>query len=127
MIVVESGAHWPSWMSDTVGKSPRRVLAQLDGEDCAAFAERVARGGKVPGELVALVCNQRADGRQMDARRRALANRSARAWLVVGPNTRDELLEQLVRLVSELPDTELRAGSASPLPPSERAPLSSVA
>ena len=114
-------------MSDTVGNSPRRVLAQLDGEDAATFAERVARGGKVTGELVALLCNQRADARQMQARRRALEQRGGRAWLVVGPGTRDELLEGLVRLASELPEAELRAGAAAPLAASEGAALSSVA
>lgn len=126
MIVVELGADWPSWVSETVGNSPRRVLAQVDGEDCRAFGERVARSGKVTGEVVALLCNQRADGAQMQARRRALEGGDGQAWLVVAPQTRDELLEALVRLASELPHAELRAGAGAPAT-SGRAALSSVA
>lgn len=76
---------------------------------------------------MALLCNQRADAHQMQARRRALEHRRGRAWLVVGPNTRDELLEGLVRLASELPAAELRAGSGAPLANAQGAALSSVA
>jgi hypothetical protein len=81
-----------------------------------------------PDQPLALLCNQRADARQMLARRRLFENRRGRVWLSVPDNARDELLEQLVRLASDLPHAELRAGTAPAASrPVAGAPLSSVA
>lgn len=115
-------------MSESVGKSPPRVFTQSEGEDCLAFATRVRERIESPDQPVALLCNQRADARQMSARRRLFENRRGRIWLSVPDRARDELLEQLVRMASELQNAELRAGTAPARSrPVAGAPLSSVA
>ena len=93
-----------------------------------AFAARVKESLDSRAEGLALLCNQRADARQMLARRRLFENRRGRVWLAVSANARDELLEELVRLASELPNAELRAGAAPPASsPMPRGTFSSVA
>jgi hypothetical protein len=39
-IAVELGAEWPAWMTELVGASARRVVAQFDSESPERFAER---------------------------------------------------------------------------------------
>jgi hypothetical protein len=73
LIAVELGADWPSWMSEFVGASPRRVLAQLAPESSAEFFERArATFAASPTRSLVLLCNERIDSAQMAARRRLL-------------------------------------------------------
>lgn len=117
-------------MSEIVGIAPRRVLAQAEGEDCLAFAERVSSSVTETSAFSALlvVCNQRADGRQMLARRRVATRLAehgcARIWLAVAAKARTELVAELAQLSVELPAVAVRSDDELAAPSRK---LSSVA
>ena len=67
-IAVELGAEWPAWMTELVGGSARRVVAQCEDELPERFAQRslglAATTHDIGGVLV--LCNERADIAQSD-------------------------------------------------------------
>jgi hypothetical protein len=74
LVVMELGAEWPGLPE--ADASARRVIAQLEGESPAQFAERVAQGldglfGRgIKLGRVALACNERVDVAADGARRK---------------------------------------------------------
>jgi hypothetical protein len=71
LIVVELGSEWPSWLNQKNGASARKVLCQDEGESPREFTARVVEaladeGLRLRGAT--LLCNERADTEQADAR-----------------------------------------------------------
>ena len=92
LVAVEVGAGWPAWITELMTHTGRSVIAQREGEPPADFAARTL-GAAATGNLggVLLLCNERTDPLQTEARRSLLAGlmrgaltRSGRR-LVVGP------------------------------------------
>jgi hypothetical protein len=121
LIAVELGAEWPSWMSDLVRKSPRRVISQEEGEEPLGFAERAVRvatllaEGRGLGSAVVL-CNERTDGKQDAARRRLAASLlpelSGRGKLVLtGSAQASEPLRDALRALAR----EVEGGQSAPV------------
>jgi hypothetical protein len=139
LIVVELGGHWPdlsslslghaqahaSGATDTAaGLGQRRVVAQIEGETPAAFAERVTNGfdglfgkGVALGALV-LACNERIDS-AADSARRQLAglalgtmakHRAGKVYLAASPLSSGRLRHALAGLAQGLFDEWRTAG-----------------
>ena len=122
LIVVELGAEWPAPLAN--GALVRRVLAQLDGETPAAFAERLASsldglfGRGVTLGMVAFSCNERVDAGAEAARRKALgialgamaANKSGKAYLTAPLRSSGRLRHALSALARGLHDEWRTAG-----------------
>ena len=114
LIVVELGADWPSWA--LTGSGTRRVLAQIDGEMPAAFAERVATGldglfGKgIALAKVALACNERVDSAADGARRQLLGlalgamakHQAGKVYLTAAHHSSGRLRHSLSALAQDL-------------------------
>jgi hypothetical protein len=111
LIVVELGGAWPSWLGQP-GTNVRRVVSEMEGETPAAFAMRVAAELPQQPELgsAVLVCNERADSAQLEARR-ALSNallgalpalKPATLTLSVLASASDRVKRALTGLTSEL-------------------------
>ncbi|MGC4091583.1 MAG: hypothetical protein QM756_27620 [Polyangiaceae bacterium] len=109
-------------MSEVVGNAPRRVVSQAEGEDSLSFAARLAAdvAESASFSAVVLLANQRADERQMLARRRLLdallTKRSFPLWFSAAPDARPELHDELARLADELPDARVRQGESTTQP-----------
>lgn len=113
LIVVELGAGWPSWLDKEIGASPRRVACQREGETPSAFAARLVEelGDGAPGVRSAvLLCNERVDAEQTEARRR-IASRlvemgASHVWFGAAGSER---LENALRALSDEPPLSGRA------------------
>ena len=122
LIVVELGAEWPARLADVA--RARRVLAQMDGETPAAFAERVANsvdglfGRGVALGIVALSCNERIDAGAEAARRKTLGialgsmatSRSGKAYLTAPLRSSGRLRHALSGLAQGLHEEWRTAG-----------------
>jgi hypothetical protein len=106
-IAVELGAEWPAWMTELVGASARRVVAQFDSESPERFAERALGVAATTQDVrgVLLLCNERADTAQLEARRRFVGGTSRRAWsrvtrrlIAAPPQARPRLKDLLTSL-----------------------------
>lgn len=119
LIAVELGAEWPRWMSELVRKSPRRIVAQDEGEASPSFAARVAQvahalsaSGARLGSAVVL-CNERADAIQ-DAARRELARQlspelAGRGRLVLtAPERAGERLQEALKALARDVDSDAK-------------------
>lgn len=122
LVTVELGAEWPC--AGANDGSPRRVLAQLEGETPSAFAERVA--GSLDGLFgkgirlgnMTLACNERIDA-VADAARRKMAgialgtmaaHKSGRVVLSASPLSSGRLRHSLASLAQGLFDEWRTAG-----------------
>jgi hypothetical protein len=84
LVIVELGAVWPAWLVESMPQGSCRVLAELEGEGPAAFADRVKsvsaslfpRGLELA--LIAVACNERADEAAVAARREVALSLTAR-------------------------------------------------
>lgn len=129
LVVVELGGEWPSRAEAVpvpAGQAPplRRVLAQVEGETPAAFAERVASGleglfGRgIQLETVIWACNERLDGAADGARRKALGltlgsmakHKAGRAYLAASGRSSGRLRNGLSALAQGLFDEWRTAG-----------------
>lgn len=74
LIVVELGGEWPSWLADSFGGT-RKVCSEEPEETPAAFAARISEAIRSAEGLQAavLLCNERADPAQIQARRGTVA------------------------------------------------------
>jgi hypothetical protein len=103
-IAVELGAEWPAWMTELVGASARRVVAQSDTESPEGFAERALGVAATTQDVrgVLLLCNERADTVQLEARRRLVGGASRRGWcrvarrLIAAPPRASARLKELL-------------------------------
>jgi hypothetical protein len=114
LIVVELGGDWPSWALTSTGT--RRVLAQIEGETPAAFADRVASsldglfGKGISLSSVALACNERVDDAADSARRKlaglalgAMAkHRTGKVYLTAAHHSSGRLRHSLSSLAQDL-------------------------
>jgi len=110
LVAVELGGEWPGLIGAEA--SARRVMAQLEGETPAAFAERVANsldglfGRGVRLETVVLACNERLDESADAARRKVLGialgsmakHKSGRAYLAASARSGGRLRHALSAL-----------------------------
>jgi hypothetical protein len=125
LVIVELGGEWPSQaVSGDSGPSTRRVLAQIEGETPAAFAERLASGldglfGRgIELQTVVLACNERLDEAAEAARRKALSvalgsmakHKSGRAYLAASARSGGRLRHALSALAQGLSDEWRTAG-----------------
>ncbi len=84
LVIVELGAVWPAWLMEGTPHGSCRVLAELEGEGPAAFANRVknASGSLFPRglelALIAVACNERTDEAAVTARRELALSLTAR-------------------------------------------------
>jgi hypothetical protein len=128
LVIVELGGEWPqlALVQPAAAASSRRVVAQVDGETPAAFAERVAnsldslfdRGIKL--DTVLLASNERLDEAAATARRRiaslalgrmAIAKHmSGRVYLTAAPRSSGRLRHALSSLAHGLFDEWRTAG-----------------
>jgi hypothetical protein len=84
LVIVELGAVWPAWLVESTPQGSCRVLAELEGEGPAAFADRVKsvsaslfpRGSELA--LIAVACNERTDEAAVAARREVALSLTAR-------------------------------------------------
>lgn len=95
LVAVEVGASWPEWLAELLARAGRGVVAQHEGEPPADFAARTLGVAAATGGLgaVLLLCNERTDPIQIEARRtllgglmRGALTRAGRR-LVVGPES----------------------------------------
>jgi hypothetical protein len=114
LIVVELGGDWPSWA--LAGAASRRVLAQIEGETPAVFADRVASsldglfGKGIKLATVALACNERVDDAANAARRKlggltlgAMAkHRAGKVYLTAAHHSSGRLRHSLSSLAQDL-------------------------
>jgi hypothetical protein len=120
LVVVELGAVWPAWLVENVPQGSCRVLAELEGEGPAAFADRVRsvspalfpRGVELA--LIAVACNERADEAAVAARREvalSLTARGSRSTRVAFAATEDagvRLRNSLATLTASLDNGRLQ-------------------
>jgi hypothetical protein len=124
LIVVELGAEWPDSMK--ADAAIRRVIAQLEGETPALFAERAASTvdqgftGRTGIQLatMALSCNERID-EAADAARRKLAglalgamakHKTGKVYLTASPRSSGRLRHSLSALAQGLQQEWRTAG-----------------
>jgi hypothetical protein len=122
LVVVELAGEWPTLAG--VDGSLRRVIAQLEGETPATFAERVANsldglfGRGIKLSTVAISCNERLDEAADTARRKlaglslgAMAkNKTGKVYLTASPRSGGRLRHSLSALAQGLSEEWGSAG-----------------
>jgi hypothetical protein len=125
LVIVELGGEWPQ-LADRHAAGARRVLAQVEGETPAAFADRVANGldglfeRGIRLNSVALASNERLDEAAETARRKiarlalgrmAIAKHmSGRVFLTASPRSSGRLRHALSSLAYDLLEEWRTAG-----------------
>jgi hypothetical protein len=139
VVAVELGADFPALAA--LSSSPRRVLAQMEGENPAVFADRVANtldeafGRGVPLGYLTLACNERTDDAALSARRRlagfalgAMARqKSGRVSLSAPARSSGRLRHALSLLAQGLHDEWRTAGLDSSVDFGDEAPATTSA